>query len=82
MKLSKHQKYILELLKNGWQIGHSKGLNSRYWIQENGVGKGGKAIDLKVNTFMILYENKFITKTHEGYPTDKWDISELGKSIL
>lgn len=80
MKLSKNQQKIIDLMKLGWELGVSVSLSrSRAWVQENGVGRGGKSEDMSIATFNVLSEKKLIEIKHKGFPTSKYQLTELGK---
>jgi hypothetical protein len=80
MKLSKAQKEIVDLMKDGWELGHSRGMHTRTWIQKGGVGRGGDTKSISVSTFHILLDKKLVELSIESFPTSKYNLTELGKS--
>lgn len=81
-KLSATQLHILELMNDGWELGHSRGMYPGFWIQKNGIGKGGESKSISSATFHVLLDTKSIEKFKEGYPTDKYRISPSMKELL
>ncbi len=81
MKLSKTQKEVIQLMREGWQAGWTVGIKPRTRIQNGGIGKGGESKTLNSNTFFSLIDKKLIEQTGERYPSKKYDLTELGKSI-
>lgn len=81
VKLSSTQIWVLELMSNGWELGHSKGYSPRFWLQKNGVGKGGESKSIAYPTFTKLLALKLICITQEGYPVDRYSLTDIGKTI-
>lgn len=76
MKLTKAQQEIIDLLKNGWELGISAGFNARCWIQKGGIGRGGESKDIRHSTYTALRKAKAIKLVEQGYPTSKYAASE------
>lgn len=81
MKLSKTQKELIELMKNGWELGHSQGMRSRAWLQKDGVGCGGECKDMSISTFHVLRDKKLVEISLNRYPISKYKLTELGASL-
>ena len=80
-KLSSTQKEIIKLMKDGWHLGKSDGLRTSSWLQENGVGRGGKTKYFSVSTFIALYHKGLIECTKTGFPTSIYSLTDKAKSI-
>lgn len=81
MKLSKAQQKIIELMKEGWELGRSTSFASnRAWVQQDGVGRGGKSEKMSISTFCVLLDKKLIELKKDGFPTSKYQLTELGKN--
>ena len=81
MKLSKAQKEIVGLMKDGWELGHSQGMHPRAWIQKGGVGRGGDTMKMSMSTFHVLLDKNLVELSLKSFPTSKYNLTELGKSI-
>ena len=57
------QAEIVDLMRNGWELGTTDGINSRAWMQEGGLGRGGQAKEVHGNTFYSLLRNRVIRRT-------------------
>lgn len=75
-KLTPKQKEIIELLKDGWELGKSEGLTPRVWIQKGGISKGGESKDLRIDTFISLINSRAIIISEEGFPISKYKLTE------
>jgi len=69
------QKEILELMCSGWELGKGTGLDSRPWIQENGLGKGGQVKSVHLNTITALLRRKLIRWIYV-FPTGRYELVE------
>jgi len=73
MKLSKNQNRVIELMNDGWElgsslstIGHTR-LVERAWLQENGLGKGGKTEEVSILTVKSLVRKNLIEQIDNPY---------------
>lgn len=83
IKLGHKQIEILGKMTNGWELGISLGLHPNWWIQKGGLGKGGEAIhDLPSASMGSLYRNKLIRVRERSFPTEYWEITQLGVELL
>lgn len=78
-KLSKTQIELLRLMNNGWELGSSMTLNDGCYIQQDGIGKGGKSQSVNSNTLDSLYYHKCITINFESFPSRHYKLTEKGK---
>lgn len=86
MKLTKKQKEIISLMREGWELGFRRGMvrpsypSRRYWIQQGGIGSGGKSIRLKEKTVDAIAQKGLIKITTENYGSIKYGLTELSKT--
>ena len=78
MKLSKAQQEVLDLMKNGWELGKYGGIDPRYTLQEGGLGRGGKSRSLNYKTVYILFK-KGLIKSIGGFSPERFRLSEESK---
>ena len=75
-KLSKAQQKVIDLMREGWQLGYSRGRRPDAWVQQNGIGRGGNSYHFSISTFFALDKLGYLKKVEEGYPTDKYELDE------
>lgn len=81
MKLSKKLIEILQLMNNKWQLG--RGEDGKYWLQLNGIGRGGKTKWLHGRTQIgKLLNLNFIESCGWSFPTTKYQLTDKGKQYL
>jgi hypothetical protein len=86
LKLTKKQKEIISLMQNGWELGVQTGrmvrtslpLSDKYYLQQGGLGKGGKTKRIAYVSFLKLLNSGFITPTYNRISSS---LTELGKSL-
>lgn len=44
------QEEILAFMRDGWELGFSRGFNSYYWLQKGGLCKGGETKKVRSDT--------------------------------
>lgn len=82
MKLSEKQKAVIKAMREGWELGKStSSLSGRAWVQENGIGRGGKSIDMNIRTFLFLRNKQLISSKGYFFPVTRYELTELGKTI-
>jgi len=74
-KPSKAQALVLQRLADGWALGIAGGLNSRVWMQKDGLGRGGETANVSVATFTVLRERGLITKIRDGFPSSEYGLT-------
>lgn len=79
--LSAKQKEVIKLMREGWELGASKALTRRKWLQKDGIGKGGETKDVHTATFDKLYFSNLIYAPDYSFPSQKYLLTELGKTI-
>lgn len=80
-KLSKVQQEIVDLMKEGWELGVSLSFSGNYScrVQKDGLGNGGATKYFSVSTFKAL-ENKGILKIKSNeFRNKKYALSETEK---
>lgn len=79
MKLSPRQQEVIDLMNDGWEMGVSVTMDSRCWLQKNGVGRGGKTLRVHGGTFNSLWDKGLIEPCEYSFPTRKY---RLAKSAI
>ena len=74
MKLSKAQQRVIDLMSEGWELGHSRGYQTSAWMQKDGIGRGGDSEKVNANTFFALRGKGLITVAREGFPTNVYKL--------
>jgi hypothetical protein len=82
MTLSKAQQRVIDLMQQGWELGTSQALDSRSWLQKDGIGRGGDTEDVHGSTFHALYVRKLIELNGSDFPSQRWRLTAAGKSIV
>jgi len=85
MKLSKVQLEVIRLMKEGWELGRSSGFRPSWWLQKNGLGKGGETKRImNFSTCLKLYDLGLIYKPSPKleFPTEHWALTDKGKEVL
>lgn len=80
MKLSEKQKMVIQLMRDGWQLGFDR-LSNRSWLQKNGLGRGGETAEVKRSTLQSLRKHELIVNGGHKYPVTQLMLTEKGKSI-
>ena len=76
MKLSKAQQKVVDLMKEGWELGKSQSMSGRAWLQKDGVGRGGPVEKVNTNTFWSLYKKEIIKLKKQSFPTSIYELKE------
>lgn len=68
------EKEIIALLKTGkWEMGRSSTFSdNQCWLQEGGIGKGGKVIEVHQNTFWAMFRKDLFKTISERFPVEKF----------
>ena len=74
MKLTRLQANVIDALKNGWELGRSATSEGRWWLQQGGLGRGGKTIDVHTNTALALMKRGLIENKRWGFPASQWGL--------
>jgi len=82
MKLSPAQEEVLNLMANGWELGQSTTYDGRSWLQQGGVGKGGKSKTISANTIHALFKRKLIHSKKYRFPHRTYTLTELGRDTV
>ena len=73
--LTKNQQEIVDRIKAGWELGSTGGMGSSWWMQETGLGKGGRSIELNARTCQSLIDKKVIKQAGRGPGlSTKWEL--------
>ena len=57
---TKAQRHVLDLMRSGWQLGQSGGIDPRAWMQEGGLGRGGPSEAVHIRTLIGLHQRGLI----------------------
>lgn len=70
---------IVDLMRRGWQLGYTSGCRTDGWysIQQGGIGRGGKSIDVHANTVHAMYRHKIIVIDRDGFPTRTYKLAKM-----
>ena len=68
VKLSKTQAEVVELMRQGWELGESSGFDYHVWLQKGGIGKGGEVKKVSSSTVHALWKKKVIVVAKRDYP--------------
>ena len=76
-KLSSLQKEVLSLMSQGWELSQTIGLNEgRCSLQEGGIGRGGKVIDIRATTVYKLEKEGYI-EFIEKFPNRIYKLTQI-----
>jgi hypothetical protein len=64
--LSKTQRDVIDLMKNGWQLATNGGIDGGAWIQKGGAGRGGESKTVNMQTVHGLYLRGVIRQAGKG----------------
>lgn len=74
--ISKAQGRVLERMRNGWQLGLSTALHSRWWLQKGGCGRGGESENVNAGTALALLRRELIQVDKQGFPLTTYRLSD------
>lgn len=60
IKLTDVQRKVVDLMRDGWELGFDSRQYSHAWLQKRGCGRGGESINVNLNTFNGLCIKKII----------------------
>jgi hypothetical protein len=71
------QNRVLDLMAQGWALGHSTDNTSYTWLQRGDVGRGGESLTVHGNTFYAL-RSKGLIRSKDGYhfPTEEYVLTD------
>ena len=75
MKLSKAQQEVVDLMREGWELGVSTDFTGRCWLQKGGCGKGGETKDVRSTTVGALREAGVIKICGYSFPTTRYQLA-------
>jgi len=80
-KPSAVQRLILRRMLDGWELGLYGGLEAHVRIQQGGLGRGGQAETVHLNTFYSLHKNAWIEVAKDSYPVSPYRLTNLGRLV-
>jgi hypothetical protein len=81
MKLSKVQQEVIDLMKDGWELGTSTGFFIHTCLQKGGQGKGGDTKDISIATVNALKNKGLIEHSLFKYPIRHWKLTLTKKAL-
>jgi hypothetical protein len=61
-KLSPAMQKVIDLMRDGYELGRSTGYMSSCWLQKGGLGRGGHCVSVNENTFHALYDRGLLKR--------------------
>ena len=83
MNLSPAQQKVIDLMKDGWELGMSQtiGTIGVCKLQQGGIGRGGKTQRVRRDIVYHLERRRLIKRTGEFFPTQVFALTEKGKEL-
>ena len=75
------QKQVLQRMEDGWALGYTSYMYS-WWLQRNGLGRGGDTEQVHGTTGHHLRTNGLIRKKKDGFPTSEFVLTDKGRKEL
>lgn len=75
-KLTPIQQEVIDLIKEGWELGSDLTINGSSWLQYKGLGKGGKSKKVSSATIHTLEYLGYIERASSKFPTLHWKLKE------
>lgn len=76
MKLSKNQQKVIDLMKEGWELGSGY---SGAWVQKGGLGKCGETVRISMATLSALLRKDLVKFIGRVFPTNHYLLTEKGR---
>ena len=74
-KLTKVQKHVIDLMRDGWELGQSiSSMDTGCWLQKGGCGHSGETFDVKSSTVHSLYKKGIIYTSKQVFPLRTYSI--------
>jgi hypothetical protein len=69
-KVTKAQQAVLDKMADGWELGYCQGARSpgRFWLQKEGIGRGGECINVRQNVWWNLLQKGLIRLRLDRFP--------------
>ena len=82
-RLTKKRLAVLQKLTQGWELGTTAGARSPSFttLQQGGIGRGGKTIDVDYNVVFALYKEGLLWHRY-SFPTQFWTLTDKGILLL
>lgn len=74
---------LLKRMAEGWALGQSTSFmaSAPYWLQRDGVGRGGPTEAVKAGTAQACIDRGWIMRKREDFPTCEWKLTEAGREV-
>ncbi len=69
---------VLELLREGWELGADISHAGSWWMQR-GLGRGGESYRVNANSAWSLLKNKEIVCVERKFPTARYELAKREK---
>ncbi len=66
------QNEILRLLGEGWELGIEMGKDGTWWMQRNGLGKGGRSREVHASSAHALRRKGLIKQVSNVFPIARY----------
>lgn len=76
MKLTKTQQEVVDLLKQGWELAIGRDFHGGCWVQEGGIGRGGRARNIRSDTAHALVKKGVVRCVSRKFPTSVYVLKE------
>ncbi|MBV6747277.1 hypothetical protein [Xanthomonas vasicola] len=76
-KMSPTQQEVVALMRDGWELGVREGLDSRCWLQRNGVGAGGESKSVGIGTYAAVAKRGVFKVKKIGYPVTSYVLADV-----
>jgi len=81
IRLGKNQRHLIQRMKSGWELGVSTTMmGGGCWLQEGGIGKGGKAESVDSNVVWSLRQKGLIKQIY-GFPAATYILTDKAREI-
>ena len=75
-RLSLTQQRVLDLMRTGWELGVSRTIDGSCWLQEDGIGRGGKTETVSISTFQVLWRRGLLKTQDRDFPSERFVLVE------
>jgi hypothetical protein len=79
VKLTKAQQEVIDLMRQGWELGVSTTADGRWWLQKGGLGRGGETNNVNANTAHALLRAGLIRSAGYSFPTQHYLLTDKGR---
>jgi hypothetical protein len=77
--LTPSQQRVVDRMREGWELGKGMGGDGSFWLQRNGLGRGGENETVHASTAHALYTRGVIEVARDRYPFQYWRLTPTWK---